>query len=78
MDEVDLFSKPFFENASDGLLNYLFQEDGVPADVQMYDPLQSGNLNFDGHDSDVFTDASTVSTQPTSDFVPSNCMLRLL
>lgn len=73
MNEVDFYSKPFIENASDELLNSLFREEGVSTDMQMGDSLTSGGLYFDGHDSEIFTDASTVSTQPNGDFTPINC-----
>ena len=73
MNEVDFYSKPFMENASDELLNSLFREEGVSTDMQMGDSLPSGGLYFDGHESDIFTDTSTVSTQPNGDLAPANC-----
>ena len=73
MNELDFYSKPFIENASDELLNSLFREEGVSTDMQIGDSLTSGGLCFDGHESEVFTDASTVSTQPNGDFIPTNC-----
>ena len=71
MSEIDCFSKPFFENASNGLLNYLFQDDGVSSDIPMYDPYQTSALSFDG---DYYTDASSVSTQRTGDMLPTPCI----
>ncbi|KNB46403.1 hypothetical protein JH06_0180 [Blastocystis sp. subtype 4] len=68
MSEIDYFSKPFFENASNGLLNYLFQDDGVSSDIPMYDPYQTSALSFDG---DYYTDASSVSTQRTGELLPA-------
>ena len=73
MNELDFYSKPFIENASDELLNSLFREEGVSTDMQIGDSLTSGGLCFDGYESEVFTDASTVSTQPNGDFIPTNC-----
>lgn len=71
MSEIDYFSKPFFENASNGLLNYLFQDDGVSSDIPMYDPYQTSALSFDG---DYYTDASSVSTQRTGELLPAACI----
>lgn len=75
MSEIDYFSKPFFENASNGLLNYLFQDDGVSSDIPMYDPYQTNALSFDG---DFCTDASSVSTQRTGDLFHVTCIPLLL
>ena len=72
---MDCFSKPFIENASNGLLNYLFQDEGGSADIPIYDPYQASTLSFDSHDGDFFTDTSSVSTQRTGDFFPPTCML---
>lgn len=72
---MDCFSKPFIENASNGLLNYLFQDEGGSADIPIYDPYQASTLSFDSHDGDFFTDTSSVSTQRTGDFFPPTCIL---
>ena len=71
-----MFSAPFFENASNGLLNYLFQDDTAPVDAPLYDPFQANYLNSDTYDTDAFNDLSSVSTQRTGDIPPGQCILR--
>ena len=71
-----MFSAPFFENASNGLLKYLFQDDTAPVDAPFYDPFQANYLNSDTYDTDAFNDLSSVSTQRTGDIPPGQCILR--
>lgn len=69
-----MFSAPFFENASNGLLNYLFQDDTAPVDAPLYDPFQANYLNSDNYETDAFNDMSSVSTQRTGDIPPGQCI----
>ena len=77
MAESSVFSAPFFENASNGLLNYLFQEESVPLDAQLSDPFPSNSMNLENYDTDTFTDMSGVSSQRAGDFSLGQCFIRL-
>ena len=74
MDEGDFFDRPFFESASNGLLDYLFHEDEPPNEISLFDPYQNSNNGIDNHENDLFTDVSSASTQRTGDFTPSPCI----
>lgn len=74
MSEGDYINSPFLESATNGLLSLLSQDEEIPNDVDLFDPYQNASMSFDVHDSDVFTDVSSVSTQRTRDFTPTPCM----